>query len=256
MSYQGAYAPTPYSYIPSSSLSATINLDEEVKLSTTPAERDLNDSLAEIYSIIVTLEALEKAYLRDSIPEAEYTETCRRLLKQYKSNLEDESVARAFDSLENFKRDWNVCQCSAPAYSLRKPDFQQVECPRATDRIRKGLPATVVEPTATRSSNTGSNNPPGATAALLLASSENFITLSDAIKIGMLSKDTLHPLLVETIQAVNKVTDREFEGKEKIVQWLITLNQMRATQDLSQEQGREMDFDMQRAYQGFKSILE
>ena len=45
---------------------------------------------------------------------------------------------------------------------------------------------------------------------------------------NMLSKDTLHPILVETIQAVNKVTDRDFENKGKIVQWLITLNQMRA----------------------------
>lgn len=102
----------------------------------------------------------------------------------------------------------------------------------------------------------GTPNAPAANAALLLASSENFITLLDAIKIGMLSKDALHPLLVETIQAVNKVTDREFEGKEKIVQWLITLNQMRAAQELSQDQSRELEFDMQRAYHGFKSTLE
>jgi len=38
---QQAYAPVPYSYTPTSSLAATINLDEEVKLYTTSAERDL-----------------------------------------------------------------------------------------------------------------------------------------------------------------------------------------------------------------------
>ncbi|KAL9132019.1 MAG: hypothetical protein Q9217_000147, partial [Psora testacea] len=112
------YAPTPYSYTPNTSLSATINLDQvnsslssncarllggawlhsvkgmtnihrhqEVKLAETGAERDLHDSLAEIYSIIITLDGLEKAYIKDSIPEAEYTELCSRLLKQYKSNL-------------------------------------------------------------------------------------------------------------------------------------------------------------------------
>tara|TARA_R110002003_G_scaffold228_9_gene16657 strand:- start:105 stop:377 length:273 start_codon:yes stop_codon:yes gene_type:complete len=68
----------------------------------------MNDSLAEIYSIISTLEALEKAYLKDSITEADYTGTCSRLLKQYKSNLANEAVARAFGDLESFTREWHV----------------------------------------------------------------------------------------------------------------------------------------------------
>ena len=126
---QLAYAPTPYSYTPSGSLTATINLDEvgavpsewatvsiahhanfeqEVKLADTPAERDQYESLAEIYSIIITLDALEKAYLRDSIHESEYTETCDRLLRQYKSNLADETVQAAFGDLDRFKADWDV----------------------------------------------------------------------------------------------------------------------------------------------------
>lgn len=108
MSYQSPYAPTPYSYTPSSILTASINLDEEVKLSTTPAERDLHESLAEIYSIIVTIDAVERAYLKDSISEPAYTETCSRLLKQYKSNLADATVARAFGDLETFKQQWDV----------------------------------------------------------------------------------------------------------------------------------------------------
>lgn len=124
------YAPTPHSYIPNSAMSATINLDEvdaepalpfhfeaplvtpfltqEVKLSNSAAQRNLYDSLAEIYSIIITLDGLEKAYIKDSIPEAEYTEICSRLLKQYKSSISDETVALKFVDLEAFKREWNV----------------------------------------------------------------------------------------------------------------------------------------------------
>lgn len=230
-----AYAPTPHSYTPQSTLNATINLDEEVKLFTTTAERDLYESLAEVYSIIVTLDALEKAFLKDSIPEAEYTETCSRLIKQYRSNLADESVARAFGDLEKFKAEW------------------QIECPRATERLRVGIPATVVDqPSNKQTQQQGSN----AAAASLLATSENFITLHDAIRLGYKSKDILHPYLVDIIQAVNKVTDKDFQGKEKIVQWLITLNQMRPAQELDQEQTRELEFDMDRAYHAFKSILQ
>lgn len=93
-------------------------------------------------------------------------------------------------------------------------------------------------------------------ASFIVATSENFITLLDAIKIGMLSKDTLHPLLGDIIKSVNKVTSVEFENKSKIVQWLITLNQMRASAELSEEQARDFLYDMESAYLGFKSTLD
>ena len=230
---QPAYAPTPHSYTPVSSLSATISLDEELKLFTNSSDRDLYESLAEIYSIIVTLDALEKAYLKDAVTDADYGETCSRLLKQYKSNLANETVAQAFGDLESFKREW------------------ELDCARATERIRVGLPATVEQPTNRPTPQAGA-----AAATAIVAASECFITVLDAIKIGMISKDQLHPLLADTIQAVNKVNEKEFENREKIVHWLINLNQMRAAQELGQEQARELEFDMTRAYNGFKSTLE
>ncbi|KAF1347628.1 vacuolar protein sorting-associated [Delphinella strobiligena] len=232
---QLAYAPTPYSYTPTSTLSATISLDDEVQLASNSAERDLYESLAEIYSIIITLDALERAYLKDSIPESEYTDTCNRLLKQYKSNLADDNVSRAFRDLESFKAEWNI------------------EAPRATDRLRIGLPATVeAAPARPVSQAPGA----GVAATHIVTASENFITLFDAIKMNMLSKDTLHPILVETIQAVNKVTDRDFENKGKIIQWLITLNQMRAAEELTPDQARDLQYDINQAYDGFKAVLE
>lgn len=103
-----SYAPTPYSYTPTSSLSAKISLDEEVKLADSSAERDLIDSLAEIYSIIRTLDGLEKAYIKDAVTETEYTEMCAKLLKQYKSILSDETVSTEFVDLDTFTRKWEV----------------------------------------------------------------------------------------------------------------------------------------------------
>ncbi|KAK5134696.1 hypothetical protein LTR08_006211 [Meristemomyces frigidus] len=234
---QQAYAPSPYGYTPSSSLTATINLDEEVTLADSAAERDLHESLAELYSIILTLDALEKAYQRDAIPEAEYSDICARLLRQYKSNLADATVAHAFGDLDAFKREW------------------QLEVPKATERLRIGLPSTTTTATPSRHRPV-SAHATGPAATHLVAASENFITLFDAIRMHMLSKDTLHPILVEIIQAVNKVTDRDFDNKGKIVQWLITLNQMRAAEDLSAEQARELQFDLNAAYDGFKGTLD
>ena len=56
----------------------------------------------------MTLDGLEKAYIKDAVTEAEYTETCTRLLKQYKSSLGDDTVAQEFGDLESFKRTWAV----------------------------------------------------------------------------------------------------------------------------------------------------
>jgi ESCRT-I complex subunit VPS28 len=98
----------------------------------------------------------------------------------------------------------------------------------------------------------GSGQPSG---ALILEATQDFITFLDALRLGLLAKDQLHPLLTDVIQSVNKVTDRDFENRGKIVQWLITLNQMKATEELSEEQARELELDINSAYQGFKSIL-
>ena len=128
-----------------------------------------------------------------------------------------------------------------------------MEVPRATERIRIGLPSTVTAPsinTSTTSHGGGTNG------TLILEATQDFITFLDALKLGLLAKDQLHPLLSDVIQSVNKVTDRDFEGRGKIVQWLIALNQMKATEEVSEEQARELELDMNSAYQGFKATLK
>jgi ESCRT-I complex subunit VPS28 len=240
-----SYAPTPHSYVPNTNLSATINLDEEVKLTNTRAERDLQDSLAELFSIIITLDELEKAFLKDAVPESDYTEICERSLRQYKALLADDTIAREFQGLDEFKAKWDL------------------EVPRATERIRVGMPSTTVNVSgpAAPSSNHHHHPPAGgassnASGLLILEATQEFITFLDAVKLGLLSKDQLHPLLSDVIQSVNRVTDKDFENRGKIVQWLIALNQMKATDELSEQQARELELDIQQAYQGFRRTLQ
>ncbi|EXJ87453.1 hypothetical protein A1O3_04413 [Capronia epimyces CBS 606.96] len=232
-----SYAPTPYSYAPTNTLSARINLDEEVKLADTAAERDLIDSLAEIYSIIRTLDGLEKAYIKDAIPENQYSDMCSKMLKQYRSILNDETVAREFVDLDTFTRRWNI------------------ECPRAKERLKVGL--TADEVLTVQKAAPGSTAPAApALGSLILAATENFITFLDALRLNMVSKSALHPLLSDVIQSVNKVTDQDFDHRGKIIQWLITLNQMKTSEELSDEQARDLAFDMEQAYNGFKSTIQ
>lgn len=128
-----------------------------------------------------------------------------------------------------------------------------MEVPRATERIRIGLPSTVTAPSINTSTN---SNGGGMNGTLILEATQDFITFLDALKLGLLAKDQLHPLLSDVIQSVNKVTDRDFDGRGKIVQWLIRLNQMKATEEVSEEQARELELDMNASYQGFKATLK
>lgn len=108
-----AYAPAPYGWaVPTSRLSANINLDEEVTFSSLEAETEMHETLADIYGILVTLDKIERAFLKDSISESAYADTCSRLMKQYKAYLSDEATKRAFGDLESFKRDFDVLRFS------------------------------------------------------------------------------------------------------------------------------------------------
>ena len=68
-------------------MSTTISLDEEVRLYSTNAEREKYSTLATLFGIIISLDYLERAYVRDSITAAEYSPACTRLLSQYKTML-------------------------------------------------------------------------------------------------------------------------------------------------------------------------
>ncbi len=115
------------------------------------------------------------------------------------------------------------------------------------------MPATTV--TAPSAAQSGPSSALNTSGALILEATQDFITFLDAVKLNLLSKDQLHPLLSDVIQSVNKVTDRDFENRGKIVQWLIALNQMKASDELGDQQARELELDISQAYQGFKSTL-
>ena len=64
-------------------MTMTLSLDEEVRLYTTNTEREKYESLATLYGIIVSLDYLERAYVRDAVPAGEYAPKCVQLLGRY-----------------------------------------------------------------------------------------------------------------------------------------------------------------------------
>ncbi|KAI9221044.1 vacuolar protein sorting-associated [Blastocladiella britannica] len=197
-----------------------------IRLWNTSADRERIENLADLYAILVTAERLEKQYIRDNIPPAEYTPACSKLITQFRTALS--VVHDQISSVDQFMRDYNL------------------SCPLAVNRLVKiGVPATVEHASA--------DAPPdrSATAKHVAETVQHFITLMDAVKLGMVAVDQLHPMLSDLLAAMNKG-----QGRAKIREWLIALNQMKASDELSEDQARQLHFDLESAHAEFYRGLQ
>ncbi|KAI6156693.1 vacuolar protein sorting-associated [Pisolithus tinctorius] len=146
-----------------------LSLDEEVRLYTTNAEREKYSLLATLFGIVVTLDFLERAYVRDSITSAEYSPACTRLLSQYMTMLN--LVKDSIPMIEEFM--------TFSSFSLLTLCFDLLNTPAALHRIKVGVPATVEH-----SSEAGPE-----TGKWIAETTQNFITFMDALKLRLRAKD-------------------------------------------------------------------
>ncbi|KAF8652595.1 hypothetical protein AX16_004316 [Volvariella volvacea WC 439] len=202
--------------------SPVLSLDEEVRLYHNNAEREKYNLLATLFGIIVTLDYLERAYVRDSVTAAEYSPACTRLLSQYKTMLK--LVGDDVPSIEEFMTRYRM------------------DHPAALHRIKVGVPATVEH-----SSEAGPE-----TGKWVAETTQNFITFMDALKLRLRAKDQLHPILQELVTSYARFKgSKDWEGRSRMVSWLITLNGMKASEELTEEQSRQLLFDVDHAYAEF-----
>ncbi|CAE6526146.1 unnamed protein product [Rhizoctonia solani] len=204
------------------------DLDSEARLYSTNAEREKYESQATLFGIIVALEYLERAYVRDAINAAEYTPACTRLLSQYKTMLK--LVGDSVPSVEEFMRRYNM------------------DHPAALHRVQVGVPATIEHSSEQQGSAEG--------AKWVAETTQSFITFMDALNLRLRAKDQLHPRLQELMTGYARFKDSaKWEGRGKIVSWLITLNAMKASDEISEDQARQLLFDIDHAYHEFFSSL-
>lgn len=182
------------------------------------------DNMADLYSIIRTTEVLEKAYVRDAVSAEDYKKNCSKLISQFKAaqNLTKDSVPDIHKFMSEYR----------------------LECKAAVKRlIEEGIPlqSAKIDDTARNVAETV----------------QFFITAMDALKLELKSVDQIQPLLSELSESLYKISllPEEWEGKVKIKNWLVQLNKMKASDELNQEQNRQMLFDLETAYTAFHRSL-
>ncbi|EIE92275.1 hypothetical protein RO3G_17082 [Rhizopus delemar RA 99-880] len=147
--------------------------------------------MADLYSIIVLMEHLEKAFIRDSITAEEYTPQCANLIAKYKTTLN--FLSDSVIDLESFMNDYKL------------------SCPAAVSRFKIGVPATYEHAIG------DNKNDVGKSAKYIAESVLHFITLMDTLRLNRYAVDELHPILADLIQSLNNVPGlpADFEGRQK-----------------------------------------
>ncbi|KXJ29064.1 vacuolar protein sorting-associated protein 28 homolog [Exaiptasia diaphana] len=201
-------------------------LYEEVKLYKTARERETYDNMADLFSIINTLQCLEKAYIRDAVTPKEYTAACSKLLMQYKA---------AFKLVQSDEY---------PTVDAFMKKFR-LDCPAALERINEGRPITI-------------KDDKGNTSKAIADSVSLFITIMDKLRLQIRAVDEVQPDLRDLMDTMNSMSNLpdDFEGKDKVNTWYMTLNGMKASDELTDEQVRQMLYDLEQAYNAFNRTLQ
>ena len=199
-------------------------LQEEVRLYDNARQREEYDNRANVFSLIKTIEALEKAYIKDAVTPDQYTSSCNILLDQYKAAFK--LIRGSFENVEEF----------VSKYMLH--------CPAAMERIKEGHPITVRD-------NRGNISKAIAEIVSL------FITLMDRLRLEIRAMDELYPDVKELHETMCRMSALPpgFEGCAKVKKWLDQLASMGASDELDEDGARQMLFDIESAYNDFNRFL-
>jgi len=208
----------------------------EVPLFSNHRERRQYDDLADLFSIIKTTEHLEKAYTMDAVTNEEYTKACLKLISQFRSTETALKTDGTLTNTDEFLKTY------------------QMDCPRAVERLlRTGGPATTLH-------NTADTNNKQDAARVVAETTQLLITAQNALELAQdntVAVDEIHPYLSDAMDSLTRVPNlpANFEPSEKLKKWLIDLNQMRASDELSEEQFRQLKHDLETAYNLFFQFL-
>ena len=182
------------------------------------------DDLANLYSVIRTVDTLERAFTNGLVAADEYEKNLNQLLTQY--NVIKTALKDDYPDIEKFI------------------DENDMDVAFAKARL---LGAQVA---ATRIYHGDSNK---AEVVHILEAGQHFVTLVDSLKLELVHVDDILPLVRELSTALAGIPSlsANFESKEIVNSWLSKLNQMKASDKISVEDTRQMSLDLDNAYSVF-----
>lgn len=207
-------------------------MSRKVKLWEGPSERRKVDTLGELYVTFKTAEHLESMYISDNCKAEEYTENCYRLIAQFETLRTTLTEAGHIRDVNEFIQQHGLGNCHHARKRLLVEKVPITVKHRTTDS--RGEQANVAETVS------------------------NFITTMDSLKLDIRAVDEIQPLLNDVVNSLNRhsITDEGLlSAKMKLSEWLLTLNKMRASEELDEDQARELAHQLERGHNAFHRSL-
>ncbi|CAD6196303.1 unnamed protein product [Caenorhabditis auriculariae] len=197
-------------------------LMREVRLYDNHTEREHMENLSELFAVLNALECLEKMFSRDHVAADQYKSECFKLLDQFKVAMR---VVQG-TNVEDFAKKYRL------------------HCPAALERIREGRPITVKDDQGNLLKN-------------IAAIVEIFITCSDQLKLNVRAVDELFPNINELFNAINATSrlPSDTDVTTKVKKWYDRLLLMAASDEISDDDARQMAMDLEGAYHAFVKFL-
>eukprot|EP01061_Rhynchopus_euleeides_P016564 TRINITY_DN27885_c0_g1_i1.p1 TRINITY_DN27885_c0_g1~~TRINITY_DN27885_c0_g1_i1.p1 ORF type:complete len:201 (+),score=90.77 TRINITY_DN27885_c0_g1_i1:118-720(+) len=196
-------------------------MNERVRLYESNEQREQYELCADLYCMVVAIEKVEKAYMRSSMSAQDYDKQCKILLKKYKGIYD--VLKGNIGSLQKFLEEYRSSY------------------PTAVARIQAGVPLT-------------DDDGQVASGQKILEAGQYMITCVDSLKMGQVSADTLQPIFADIVSVVGRLYP-DIPELEGVRGWLKLVNSMRAAEELSDEQVRQCQHDVEVLYGAFSRKL-
>jgi ESCRT-I complex subunit VPS28 len=193
----------------------------------TPGERKEANMQAELYALFVTMEHLEGAFVKGLVSNEVYQKQCNQMNSQFK--VLKTALQTQIPKMEDWYNEY------------------ELECPLAKERFLKGVSAI------DEYGGSETKDKAGLVGGVQQAT-ELFITLTNAFELDYRSCAQLLPLVKDLQTAIGVLP--QLQGVEKITQWLVTLNNMRASDELSEDQFAQLKLDTEIAYSALRNYAQ
>ncbi len=187
------------------------------------------DDLANLFSVIRTVDTLERAFTNGTVQSDEYEKNINQLMTQFnviKTALKDE-----YPDIEKFVDEYDM----DVAFAKARLFGNQV----AATRIYHGADSSKQE------------------VIHILEAEQHFVTLVDSLKLELVHVDDIIPLLRELSESLSSIPSisADSEVKQTVARWLTKLGQMRASDKLESDDTRQMSLDLDTAYSSFHKAV-
>jgi ESCRT-I complex subunit VPS28 len=187
------------------------------------------DDLANLFSVIRTVDTLERAFTNGTVQSDEYEKNINQLMTQFnviKTALKDE-----YPDIEKFVDEYDM----DVAFAKARLFGNQV----AATRIYHGADSSKQE------------------VIHILEAGQHFVTLVDSLKLELVHVDDIIPLLRELSESLSSIPSisADSEVKQTVARWLTKLGQMKASDKLESDDTRQMSLDLDTAYSSFHKAV-